>query len=322
MKTRIALPLILVLLVFGNMLACSNTLTFHLEESFKDITALDVKGSFFAVDIVGHESGSLDFVGEIYSSKERDDIEIKYDVRGTTLFVWIERPNSVSNVSGKLMFKVPNDIKIKVDNSSGSVSLSNFSGTEIDLEASSGSVNARMVKGNLRATASSGSIKVSELKGDTHCQTSSGGIHVKQIKGNLHATSSSGSQSIFEIKGNVTSKASSGSVKINTVKGDIVAQTSSGSIRLSTIVGSVNLISSSGGQKGDIITLTSNSSFKSSSGSITMQLTNSLDELRFQLNAQSGSLQAKGMRGKKELEGGDGNILVKGKSSSGSQNYH
>ncbi len=311
------------------------------QKDFDNVASIVVKGSFCNVNVIGQNAENVAFKGEIKSNKEREDVKISYKQSGSDLEVWIERPSSLrGSFKGVLDFKVPMNTNIKVKNSSGSVNVSNIGQSIVDLSASSGSIKAENIDSNLDVVTSSGSIKTINIGGDLHiscssgsqymntiggdveAKVSSGGIKAEKVNGNLTSTSSSGSQHLSEINGDVRAEASSGSIGIHTVKGDVRASASSGSIKLTHIEGALNLHTSSGGQYGEDIILTGNSSFKSSSGGIKMGLSNGLDELSFDLTASSGGLHAKGTNGKKHLEIKKGDILVHGVSSSGGQKYY
>ncbi len=311
------------------------------ENTFENVASLVVKGSFCNVNITSHGSDNVAFRGEVKANETRDDIKIKYQQNGSALEVWIERPNSLrGSFNGLLEFKVPVNTHVDVDNSSGSIYVGNIGQSIIKLAASSGSIEAEHINSDLNTKTSSGSIKVHDISGSVSCtsssgsqsitkvgaevnaQSSSGRIGIEGAQGNIKSKSSSGSQQLGHINGNVNSIASSGSLRISDVHGDVTAETSSGSIKLNNIKGALQLTSSSGGQNGEGILLTANSSFKSSSGSIKMELTNASEDLSFDLRASSGSLNAKGTSGKKNLQMDKGGILIKGVSTAGSQNYY
>jgi len=310
----------------------------EVSEKYSNITAVEVEGSFCSVSIVGVAGSDVDLKGEILGNKKYD-VKIRHNVSGGTLRVWIDRPNSLSNVRGKLELAVPTNTNIDVDNSSGSISVENIGQVVVGLNASSGSIKAFNIDSNLTAEASSGSISLVDIKGDVRAVTSSGSQKHSNISGNLKAkassgsikvegvggeaelATSSGSQSIQRIGSNLYTKASSGSIKISGVTGNVKASATSGGIGLNQVTGAVSLSSSSGGQRGTNIKLTGNSNFKSSSGSVSMELVNDTEELSFSLTASSGSLSAKGSSGRKNLVIERGPIKVTGVSSSGSQSY-
>ncbi|MBI9062551.1 MAG: DUF4097 family beta strand repeat protein [Marinilabiliaceae bacterium] len=309
------------------------------EETFTNVTAIEVEGSFCAVEVLGTTGSDVEFKGEVLASKKYD-IKIRHNVNGNTLRVWLDRPNSIrGTVKGKLAFKVPANTDVTVENSSGSVRVEEIGQSNVKLTASSGSVQARNIasdltarassgsliiegiSGDLRAETSSGSQRISDVKGNVKTKVSSGSLKVNGVGGNADLASTSGSQSIAKIGGNLWTKSSSGSLKISEVTGDLSGRSTSGSISLDRVTGAIELSSSSGSQKGTNIKLTGPSSFKASSGSVSMQLFNEKDELSFNLTASSGSLSAKGSSGRKNLVIERGPIKVSGNTSSGSQTY-
>ncbi|WP_430812519.1 MULTISPECIES: DUF4097 family beta strand repeat-containing protein [unclassified Carboxylicivirga] len=310
----------------------------QVDETFTNISAVEIEGSFCAVDIMGSSDREVQLSGEI-SGPSKYDVKIRHHIMGGTLRVWIDRPNSLRNVKGKLSLYVPKKTNIEVDNSSGSISVKDIVGAMVKLEASSGSIKAVNINSDISAEASSGSISLSEISGDARAATTSGGqrheaiggslkvksssgsIKVSEVEGETDITSTSGSQSIHSIGSSLYTQASSGSIKISEVRGDVRGTTSSGGMSLSNVTGALNLASTSGSQRGSTIKLTGNSTFKSSSGSISMDLSNDKQELSFALKASSGSLNAKGSSGRKKLIIDGGPIKVTGTSSSGSQSY-
>lgn len=312
----------------------------QVEKSFSSITSLEVEGSFCSVVITPQDGHNINFKGEIKTTKQRDDLKIKYSVTNNILKVWIERPNSLmGSFNGLLEFKVPSTTNIHVDNSSGSVKVSGIGNAKVDLKASSGSVSATAIGSDLTCQTSSGSLTITDITGNLKSASSSGSQQIKNIGGNLEtlassgsiridgvggttkAESSSGSISVTNAKAGVKVAATSGGLKITGVNGDVKANTSSGSISLSQIKGALSLQTTSGSQSGSGIMLTGNSAFSSSSGSISMELLNDAASLSFNLEAGSGGLNAKGVKGSKNLVVEKGAIKITGQSSSGSQSY-
>ncbi len=309
-------------------------------QTFSDIVNIEIKGSFCDVQIDGENQTDIDFHGILKSNQNRNDIKIKNETSGSTLKIWIIRPNNINgNISGKFELKVPLQTNILVNNSSGNVSLTNISKSKVELNASSGNITAENIENDIKLHTNSGDIKAVAIEGSVTSQSSSGDQNLMHISGNLNAVLSSGDINITNVKGTINSKSSSGSqhiiraaseayceassgkIVIENTKGSVHAQTSSGSIKLSYVIGALSLESSSGSQSGSDITLTDNSSFKSSSGSIHMELTNDAEDLSFNLKASSGSLHAMGEKAGDKLKINRGGILIEGKSSSGSQTF-
>ena len=332
------LPVFVIALLFSCTTRAQEPVS-SVEETFSNVTAIEVEGSFCTVEVLGTTGTDVHFKGEVLAS-EKYEIKIRHNVNGNTLRVWLDRPNNIrGNVKGKLAFKVPKNTDVSVENSSGSMRVEEIGQSNVKLVASSGSIQARNIasdltvrassgsltiegiSGDLRAESSSGSQRINAIKGNVKTKVSSGSLKVNEVGGNADLSSTSGSQSIEKIDGNLWAQSSSGSLKISDVTGDVRGSSTSGSISLDRITGAIDLSSSSGSQKGTSIKLTGPSSFKASSGSVTMDLVNETEELSFNLSASSGSLNAKGSSGRKNLVIERGPIKVSGNASSGSQTY-
>ena len=268
------------------------------------IKEVEVRGSFCDVSVKGYSGQTLYFEGRVSGSSGRN-YAIRYDRDGSFLKIWVESPrNNWGYTRGQLDLKVPSDIEVIVDNSSGDVLAEDLSGRTIKLEASSGDIEAN------------------DIGNDLDLETSSGDIELTGLKGNLTSKSSSGDQRLRDINGDVEGRSSSGRISLEDVVGDIVAETSSGGIDLDGFRGGLKLESTSGSLDGDEIELTANSSFRSSSGSIDMELINDIESLNFDLDASSGSLRVGDRRASdRYIDRRGGGIEIKGISSSGSQRY-
>ncbi|TLX77795.1 DUF4097 domain-containing protein [Labilibacter sediminis] len=313
----------------------------QVEKSFDNVASITIKGSFCFVNIDSHSSNSIELKGEIKSRKERDDIKIKYKQNSSDLEVWIERPKSLKgSINGTLTLKVPSNTNITVKNSSGSIAVKNIGQSIVDLTSVSGSVNCENIDSDLKAHTTSGSIKAANISGSLNSKSISGSQYIRKVgrnatlsstsgkseienvNGTLKISGTSGSQVIRKVNGDVISTSVSGSIQLEDITGNIKAKNVSGSIKINGAKGNLALESVSGSLHGNQITLTGDSNFKSTSGSIKMELTNKGDELSFDLKALSGSLKAKGNSGYKKLNISRGPITIKGVSSSGSQNYY
>lgn len=257
--------------------------------SYDGITHLEVEGSFTRVEIKGVNGDQLKFDGKITGKSGKGDIEIKYEKSGSRLHVWIDRSSRYSswnsNLKGELIFSVPKNIELNIDNSSGAVYAEQINASTCRLEASSGKVHARYI------TAS------------TQLETSSGRITAEYINGNLKSKSSSGGQSLKNIKGNISSVASSGRISLENTEGQL------------------NLRNSSGGIHGENVNIIGDSRLKSTSGSIKLELTQDIESYTYDCSASSGSIYIGDKKVGKSAYYKYGNILIEGVTSSGGQKY-
>ena len=239
------------------------------------ITEVEVRGSFCKVKIDGYNGSTLYFDGVIEGNSGKD-YSIEYDRSGSLLKVWIDSPRSSwGSVDCDLTLRVPSTVDVTVDNSSGEVIATGLAGKSLRLEASSGGLEAN------------------DIGGDILMKTSSGDIEITGLKGDLEIRSSSGGQRVRDVNGNVEGRSSSGRINLVNIVGDIDAETSSGGITLDGFRGGLKLESTSGSIRGDEVELTADSYFRSSSGSIDMELVNDVQSLNYDLEASSGSIKGR-----------------------------
>jgi hypothetical protein len=274
-------------------------------EKFSGIKNLEIKGVFCDVEVIGGEGSMVTFDGKIKGNRFVEDFAIRHEKQGNRLTVWVDTPRiSWGNVNGTLQFWVPKDCNLFVKNSSGNIKVANLQYGELVLENSSGN------------------IRLTDILTNSRVRTASGSVHIENHKGNINASTSSGSQNMMNISGDITTKSSSGSVNIKDSGGNVEAEASSGSIRLTNVQGALNLRTTSGSIRGSGILLVDNSIFISSSGSITIDLQNDINDLGFDLTAGSGSIIVNGERSSKRyLTNSRGGLLINANSSSGSQTF-
>ncbi|MGB3180915.1 MAG: DUF4097 family beta strand repeat-containing protein [Cyclobacteriaceae bacterium] len=285
----------------------------RVDETFSGIKEIEVKGGSADVEIIGRNTGKVQLTGELAVDDEddRDEYKIRHERHGDRLEIWIEKPSKMwswswSSSKGKsfIRLEVPSRTRIEVDNSSGNVEVKNID-EDLEVEVSSGNIDIQDVKAELKVEASSGNIYLSDIDGDIESETSSG------------------RQTLNNIRGNIEAEASSGSIRVTNAKGNAELQTSSGQIRLTEVEGRLAAKSSSGGIVGSEVELREDSEFKSSSGSIRIDLVNDPDDIDFDLHASSGSLKAGSSQGKGDLViNNRAKIKIYGKSTSGSQRYY
>jgi hypothetical protein len=275
--------------------------------SLTGIDALVVDGSFFTVDITGHAEQSLEAQFTMSARLRDRGVKVVHESRGSELRVRVSRPALTFGVLpgeiATLSFRVPAMAVVKVNNSSGRVAVSNLQSGELDLEASSGSLELRGVAAEIVAATSSGKIMVESCDGGKNLRASSGAVIVRDAGGDIRAKTSSGAHTYEGISGSIS------------------AESSSGRINVSNSEGSIDLSASSGKLTATTVNITGDSSFKTSSGAIDIDFTNSIDDFSFELESSSGLISAGGTRAKGRVSSGSGAIRIRGKSSSGSQTY-
>jgi hypothetical protein len=119
----------------------------------------------------------------------------------------------------RLEVNIPRNFTLKVDDSSGSITISDVSG-DIDIDDSSGSIDLNDVGGVLTIVDSSGSISVRGAGGDISIEDGSGSIKVRDVAGSVTIDDGSGSISVKNVEQDLIILGDgSGSVKYANVAG-------------------------------------------------------------------------------------------------------
>jgi len=275
--------------------------------SFSGIDNLTVEGAFFEVDITGSSTATIEAEFVVPARLRARGVNVLHETKGSELRVWVERKVISIMVpprgGPRMRFTVPVNTLVDVKNSSGSVAVEGIEADELNLEVSSGSLQIDNCRSNLSATSSSGKIRVEACTGDKKLTASSGSITVLDSNGDIEADTSSGKH------------------RYERIEGSIAAHSSSGGIAIRDSEGKLDVKSNSGRLSGTGVAITGDSSFETSSGSIDFDFTNSGSDFTFELRSSSGTISAGGSRAKGTVITGNGKILIKGKSSSGSQSY-
>lgn len=213
---------------------------------------------------------------------------------------------------------------LHINNVSGDVNLSKIKG---DIQSTNKFGNQKVIgiTGNLKLINGSGDIKLNSIRGDVVLNTSFGNQKIDSMIGNLTATAKSGDISITKINGKITSTSTFGNQRMKFVEGNVAAKANSGDIVLTDVNGMLSLETTFGDITGKNIQLFQSGDFKSSSGNINFEFLNEANQLSYDLNSSSGSLEVnKGgaqVKSDNKIKVERGPILIKGNSSFGNQKY-
>jgi hypothetical protein len=152
----------------------------------------------------------------------------------------------------------------------------------------------------LEIATATGSITVSGVSGPKKLETGTGSIAVRDSDGDVLGTSGTGSQVYAGVSGDIAAKAGTGSVTLEGVRGTISAETSTGTIQ------------------GKALRLVSDSSFTAHTGSVTLDLAQSLDDFSFQLRTDTGSIKVGDAEARGRLVIGAGKIKLQAETDTGS----
>jgi DUF4097 and DUF4098 domain-containing protein YvlB len=269
----------------------------------ESLTNLSVHTRSGRIAITGSDANDFDLTAEIVARAATEEeaaelaeqVEIVCRPDGDTLEIdaHYENPGPNRSISVSYMLVVPRRMNVKGTSSYGSLTFSDLDGS-LAGKTSSGSVDARRIKGPVDLESSYGSVSCADANGPgIVLRTSSGGILAMNISGSLRAVSSYGSVTCQGFSnGDLSLKTSSGGVAISDAAfATCEAESSYGAVRAEHAAGkAMKLHSGSGsisadGCKADQMNLstsygsvnvrnaaTANLSARSSSGAINCEL--------------------------------------------------
>ena len=277
----------------------------NIEETFEGVDEIYVKGGSLEVSYEGSDRSGDVFLSAYLEGNKNSGLEIIYRMEDNKLWVEVGRVNSVGwgNIRSKGFISLigPENIRLELVGSSGSISVSHVISDRIDLNINSGKIDGKYLSSNqINVKATSGQINLQEVNGDITCQVSSGMGNLSKIQGDVNLTASSGAFQISDVEGTVNGSLSSGRINIKNVSTLGQLKISSGSIKASE--------SGLGGNTG----------FSGSSGSFDIQTRSDLNEYNFDLASSSGSLEVGDNRERKTLKIDNGSeTTISGAISSG-----
>ncbi|EOZ98357.1 hypothetical protein A33Q_1011 [Indibacter alkaliphilus LW1] len=285
-----------------------NTEIKEYDETFSGVREIEVDGRFLEVSYEGRSGEKNIYLSAFLEVPEDRGFEVKYRQSGSKLKIELVGNsetigwNFASKMDGFITLIGPEEIKLDLKCTSGSVDVMNVKHQEINLKANSGSVKLMGVEvetGNF--SASSGSIRGEGISGELACKVNSGSIRLKDVLGDVKA------------------KASSGSIKLEDVQGIADAQVNSGSIRLNNVRELGELKASSGSIRAENSGFGSKTAFHANSGSVKIETSSNLEDFDFDLSAGSGSLKVGDKSGSKSLKiDNNSKHTVRGNVGSGS----
>lgn len=186
-KVNIKSIAILTLLCFFSLQVCAQIVIESKKFEAEGITNIEVQGSFVDVWLKMNNGEIVSFDGKIEGSQRyKGDFEIKSDLEGSTLKIWLERPRNVyGNIDGRWDITIPKGTIVNISNSSGNLYAKGLSGEEILLSTSSGNIEVKNLIGNISLKASSGNITGVDLEGNVSAKASSGNLNLADVIGNL-----------------------------------------------------------------------------------------------------------------------------------------
>jgi hypothetical protein len=184
MRTRTTAIILLVLLAAAGTVFASGE---NEEKSFSSpgIESVYVKAEFLDVQVEAGERFSVSMNAQLpgdslFGSR---NYMVEHQTAGTRLNVWIERESPFVHGArgGKLVFKVPSDVRLRIETASGGIAVNGMNSSTCSLSSISGRISVREARGECDASSTSGSISLDSAEGQITAKTVTGAISGRDI---------------------------------------------------------------------------------------------------------------------------------------------
>lgn len=302
MKNLLKITPLLALFLFIGTLSQAQNILVDVDKDYPGIKTIEVSGGWLDVSYTGG-ADVVHVEAFLQSNDEKQDIvfvtlgdvlKISYE-RKSGNFSWNDRTKGYIKITG------PEEIKIQIKNSSGSLSVQNVAQNLTKLSVSSGKITAQNISGDLDVRATSGN------------------IDVEQVNGSVAAYLTSGRANIMGLEGDLSYESTSGDLNAENIAGAVKVKLTSGNAKLQNIGELGNLRFTSGNIRAENAGLGPNTAFSGSSGNFRVKTPSNLKDFNFDLRASSGNLKVGTISTGKNLEiDNSSSKTIKGNITSGS----
>lgn len=178
---------------------------------------------------------------DIYT-RDGVEAELSLERQGTKAHLIADFDSNVSFGNSPhmdLVLKVPSQMKMDIDDGSGSIDISGVD-ADIKLQDGSGSIAIQGGK-NLEIEDGSGGITLNNVDGEIQLEDGSGSIEIKDVDGDITINDGSGSLSVKNVQGKVTIDDGSGSIDVVNTQGLNIIDSGSGDVSFDQINGPVSM---------------------------------------------------------------------------------
>jgi len=322
-KINLKYLFILLAILFVPFYGISQTIYAEADANYDGIKRIEVEGRFSDVNIIGTDKDDVQFKGIIKGKlRGNKEFEIMHRQEGSVLKVWIEAPRSIiGRFEARMSFTAPHSIDIEITNSSGDIYIEDVVSEKMRLKTSSGDVQLKNIETNLTSVSTSGDLQIDYLKGSISVASTSGDQDFNHVRADISSRATSGDMSFFDVVGDISTKTTSGDLQFENIEGNVSNVSTSGNLTIRNAKTILDLLVTSGDIRGAGIELLGDSKFTSTSGNVSMDFENNIDEISFDLRASSGDLSAGDRSSEKKLYLRRGEVWIFGHSTSGDQTY-
>jgi hypothetical protein len=286
MKNYTYASLLVLLLLASTTWATAQNVLVNTTKKYPNITQIEVESGWLDVSYVGGSSAEVAVEAYLASNVTDQDIvfvtvgdvlKISYK-NGTGKYNWNSKNKGYIKITG------PVALELQVNGSSGNITIQSLESKLTTLQLTSGNVTAAQIKGNLTLTATSGTLQAKDIEGDVNARLTSGNTTLEGIKGTVDYGSTSGNFTAKNIGSLLDVQLTSGNAKLENVK-------ELGTMRITS--GNMTAINAGLGSK---------TQFNGTSGNFTVQTPSNLGDFNYALKSTSGSLRVGKTTSEKSLD--------------------
>ena len=302
MKNYTYASLFALLLLASTTWATAQNVLVNTTKKYPNISQIEVESGWLDVSYVGGSSAEVAVEAYLTSNVTDQDIvfvtvgdvlKISYK-HGTGKYNWNSKNKGYIKITG------PVALALQVRGTSGEISIQNLESKLTTLQLTSGNVAATQIKGNLTLTATSGSLQAKDVEGDLNARLTSGNTSLEGIKGTVNYGSTSGNFTAKNIGSQLDVQLTSGNAKLENVK-------ELGTMRITS--GNMTALNAGLGPK---------TQFNGTSGNFTVQTPSTLNAFNYELRATSGNLRVGNTTKEKSLDiNNNASTTVRGNVTSG-----
>ena len=302
MKNYTYASLFALLLLASTTWATAQNVVVNTTKKYPNITQIEVESGWLDVSYVG--GSSTEVAVEAYLASNVTDQDIVFVTVGDVLKISYKRSGEKYNWNGKnkgyIKITGPVALELEVRGTSGNISIQNLESKLTTLQLTSGNVTASQIKGNLTLTATSGTLQAKDVEGDLNARLTSGNTTLEGIKGTVNYGSTSGNFTAKNIGSQLDVQLTSGNAKLENVK-------ELGTMKITS--GNMTALNAGLGSK---------TQFNGTSGNFTVQTPTTLNAFNYELRATSGNIRVGNTTKEKSLDiNNNAATTVKGNITSG-----
>lgn len=275
MKNYTYASLLALLLLASTTWATAQNVLVNTTKKYPKIKEIEVESGWLDVSYQGGEGTEVSV--EAYLESNIPDQDIVFVTVGDVLKISYKRSGEKYNWNGKnkgyIKITGPVALELEVRGTSGNISIQTLESELTTLQLTSGNVIASQIKGNLTLTATSGTLQAKDVEGDVNARLTSGNTTLDGIKGTVNYGSTSGNFTAKNIGSQLDVLLTSGNAKLENVK-------ELGTMRITS--GNMTAVNAGLGPK---------TQFNGTSGNFTVQTPSNLGDFNYALKSASGNLR-------------------------------